>query len=367
MIYCEEESTVAGRVKEVWRWRTSKNLLVGAAGVTVVISMFEIKLDPLAMAREVVSNFITSASITYMTATVLSAIGVLRFSRDWWRPPLLLILLAVGGVLGGLLGWGLNDLVFDYYISHPLVYLLITGSLAIVFGLAFIAYQNVREKLDRTVSRLAEKEVLEQKLIRLKIEAELEALRAKVNPHFLFNTLNSIASLIPNDPERAEDMVQRMSNLFRYVLTAGDRGMVPLREELDILGEYLEIEKMRLGGRLEYEIDGGDGLDGVQIPVMLLQPLVENSVKHGIRTHAEGGRVDVSCRRAGDRFEISIVDTGKGFNPESSGDGFGLGGVRQRLELYYPGSHDFEISAGEGAAVRITIPVSHEYQDGTGR
>jgi len=360
------KTTPLERVKELWRWQSSKQLLVAIAGITVIISLFEIKLDPLAMLREVASNFITSSSIAFVTGTVTSAFGVLGVGKDWKRIPLFLFLLAAGGVIGGLLAWGINDLLFPYHISHPRIYLMITGALAVIFGLAFITYLNVREKLDQTVSRLAEKEVLEQTLLRLKTEAELEALRAKVNPHFLFNTLNSIASLIPVDPERAEEMVQRMSNLFRYVLSAGDRGKVALDEELDIVGEYLQIEKVRLGDRLDFEIDRDEGLAGITIPVMILQPLVENSVNHGIVPHQDGGSINIRCKKLGDRCSITIVDTGKGYDPQSADEGFGLGGVRQRLELNYPDTHDFRISADDGVTIQITIPIAHEDHDGTG-
>ncbi|MCK5406133.1 MAG: histidine kinase, partial [Candidatus Krumholzibacteria bacterium] len=227
-----ETHSAKERVKDIWRWRSSRGMLVMAAGITVVISLFEIKLDPIAMLREVASNFITCVSITFVIATLISAVGVVQLGKGWKRFFLLLVLLAIGGMLGGLLGWGINDLLFPYRITHPGIYLMIVAALALIFGLAFLAYENISEKLKDAVSRLADKEVKEQKLLRLKTEAELEALRAKVNPHFLFNTLNSIASLIPVDPSKAEDMVQRVSNLFRYVLAAGDRGMVTLGEEL---------------------------------------------------------------------------------------------------------------------------------------
>ncbi len=354
------------RVKDIWRWRSSRGLLVMAAGITVVISLFEIKLDPIAMLREVASNFITCVSITFFIATLTSAAGVVRLDRGWKRVFLLLVLLAIGGMLGGLLSWGINDLLFPYRITHPGIYLMIVAALAIIFGLAFLAYENISERLKEAVFRLAEKEVKEQKLLRLKTEAELEALRAKVNPHFLFNTLNSIASLIPVDPSKAEDMVQRVSNLFRYVLSAGDRGVVTLGEELDIVTEYLEIEKVRLGDRLDYLVDRGNSLEAVLVPVMLIQPLVENSVKYGIVPEKNGGRIEVRCQGGGDRCSITIVDTGSGFDAESAGEGFGIGGVRQRLELNYPGSHEFEISTKEGVTIRITIPATNEIQNSSG-
>lgn len=348
------------RVREVWRWESSRFLLVIAVGITVVISLFEIRFGVAAMLREIASNFITASLITFVTATMTSAVGLFRLGRDWGQLFLLLVMLALGGVLGGLLSWGINDLLFPYNITHPLIYLLIVATLSIVFGLAIVAYQNVSERLEEAVSRLAEKEVQEQRLLRLKTEAELEALRARVNPHFLFNTLNSIASLIPSHPDRAENTVQRLSNLLRYILSAGERGLVPLGEELDIVTEYLEIEKQRLGGRLDYVVDRGDLRDGPAVPAMILQPLVENSVKYAIMPEKEGGRIRVECRRNGDRCLITIADTGRGFDRESTQEGFGIAGVRQRLELTYPGSHEFDISTVGGVAVRITIPITDD-------
>jgi sensor histidine kinase YesM len=353
------QASAKERVKQLWRWRTSKNLLIAASAITVVISAFEIKLDPVAMLREIASNFITSASITFITGTVIVAFAVPRLGRSWARVLLLLLLLAIGGMLGGLIGWGINDLLFPYRITHPHVYLLIVALLSIVFGLAVLAYENISTKLNETASRLAEKEIQEQKLLRLKTEAELEALRAKVNPHFLFNTLNSIASLIPEDPGKAEEMVQRLSNLFHYVLSASETSLVPLEEELTFVGEYLEIQKVRLGGRLDYSLEIGSSLDGVVIPSMLLQPLVENSVKYGIAPHKAGGKIEVRCQREGDRCSITIVDTGAGFDTRSVGEGFGIGGVRRRLELNYPGRYRFDITSDNGVTVRIQIPVTN--------
>jgi sensor histidine kinase YesM len=351
---------VKERIRCVLEWRSSKNLLFMATVITIIISLFEIQLDPLAMLREVVSNFITCVSITFAAAVLTNGFGMVRLGRDWKRLFLLLSLLAISGMLGGLLSWGFNAVLFGVRMSHPSIYLMMVAVLAIIFGMAIIAYENVSHALKETASRLAEKEVQEQTLRRLKANAELEALRAQVNPHFLFNTLNSIASLIPVDPVKAEALLQKLSNLFRYILSAGERGLVGLNEELDIVAEYLEIEKARLGARLDYVVDRGDSLDGVMIPGMLLQPLVENSVKYGVAPSKNGGRIQVVCRRNGDRCSITITDNGRGFDAEATEEGFGIGGVRQRLALHYPGSHEFEISADDGMAIRITIPVTDE-------
>jgi sensor histidine kinase YesM len=353
------------RVKRLWRWRSSRGLLIGASAVTVVISLFEIKLDAVAMLREIASNFITCVSITFITATILAAFDIKGASRSWKRAPLLLLLLALGGILGGLISWGVNDLLFPYRISHPTIYMMVVAILAIIFGLAALAYENISMRLDETASKLAEKEIQEQRLSRLKTEAELDALRAKVNPHFLFNTLNSIASLIPEDPHKAEDMVQKLSNLLHHVLTESGTGMVPLERELNFVTEYLAVEKVRFADRLQYAVDRNPGLDGTCIPSMLLQPLVENSVKHGIAPKKNGGKIDLECKRTGNRCLITIVDTGSGFDTELTEEGFGIGGVRQRLDLIYPGTHRFDVTSerGHGAKVEIEIPITNGLQN----
>jgi sensor histidine kinase YesM len=348
------------RLKELGRWQSVRELLLVSLVVTVIISAFQIKTGPMAMLREVASNFITCAAITLCTALTTSAVGTFRLGRDWKQTIVLVVLLAVGGMLGGLLSWWVNDLLFPYRITHPSVYMLVVAVLAVIFGLSIIAYQNIAERLRETASRLAEKEVREQTLLRLKTEAELDTLRSRVNPHFLFNTLNAVASLIPVDPVKAEEVVQRLSNLFHYVLSAADRGLVPIDDELRIVEAYLRIEQVRLGNRLEYEIDCEDGLGDVVIPSMLLQPLVENGVNYGVAPQRGGGRVAIRCERQGNWCTITVSDSGHGFDPAVVGEGFGLASVRQRLELEYPGNHEFSISTDGGVAIRIAIPITHE-------
>lgn len=351
------------RLRYVWGWESMRTLLLISVAITVVISLFEIKLDPLAMLREVAMNFIVCASITLMITIAFAIFGWNQGRQGWKNTVWLLALLAVGGMVGGLMGWWINTLFFPFRVTDAWLYLAVVAVLSIIFGGAVVAYQGIAERLRTTASRLAEKEVQEQTLRRLKTEAELEALRAKVDPHFLFNTLNSIASLIPEDPARAEEMVQRLSNLFHYALYASQHDFVPLTKELEFVGEYLEIEKVRLGGRLSYAIDKDVALNGVVIPSMLLQPLVENSVKYGLAPLRHGGHIGIEARREGDRCAIRIFDTGKGFESGATDEGFGIGGVRQRLELIYPDNHRFDIRSGDGVTVRIEVPITHDVQN----
>lgn len=190
-------------------------------------------------------------------------------------------------------------------------------------------------------------------------EAELRALRAQIHPHFLFNALNTIAALIPEDAAAAEDTLTRLAEVFRFTLKGSDRSHTPLGDELDFLRAYLGIEHMRLGDRLRVVEHIEPGLEHVLIPSLLLQPVIENAIRHGIAPRPEGGTLTLSVRRDGDRVAIEVHDDGPGM-PETaspSGNGFGLASVRERVRLAGPGhALDVDSERGRGTRVRLTFP-----------
>jgi LytS/YehU family sensor histidine kinase len=192
-------------------------------------------------------------------------------------------------------------------------------------------------------------------------QAELRALRAQINPHFLFNTLNSIASLIRENPDAAEDMTTRLAELFRYTLKGSEHDRVPLAQELAFVRGYLEIERTRFGDRLRVEESTEPGLDAVAVPSLLLQPVVENAVRHGVGARAEAGRVWLEARRDGEHLVLEVRDDGPGLDAAaatSDGTGFGLHSVRERLRALGP-PHALDIDSGleRGTRVRITLPL----------
>ena len=192
-------------------------------------------------------------------------------------------------------------------------------------------------------------------------EAELRALRAQINPHFLFNTLNAIASLIRSDPVAAEETTTRLADVFRYALNASDTGVARLGDELAFLRDYLAIERTRFGDRLRFEEHVEPGLDEAIVPSLLLQPIVENAVRHGISGRPEGGRVVLEARREGDQLRVAVSDDGRGFDTatDGAGSGFGLHSVRERLRAAGP-PHAIEIASepGRGTHVQLTLPFS---------
>jgi predicted ATPase len=188
-------------------------------------------------------------------------------------------------------------------------------------------------------------------------EVEIKHLQSKVNPHFIFNALSSIAELCHSDPVATEDAIVKLSALYRYVLTAEMR-LVSLGEELDIVDNYIAIEQLRFGSRLAFkkEIYGNPEL--VQMPSMLIQPLVENSIKHGITPRTSGGTITVSVTITGERCTVSVADDGVGTGVAAKhGSGYGLESIRKRLALQYRMDARFTIDDSSGYRVEFSFPL----------
>jgi two-component system LytT family sensor kinase len=214
-----------------------------------------------------------------------------------------------------------------------------------------------------------EQKLEEQK--RLLLEARLDALRRQINPHFLFNTLNSIGSLVRFRPDLAREMIVRLANILRALLREHD-SFVPFRDELAFTDDYLGIEVVRFGAdklRVEREIEP-ETLE-VMVPSMVLQPLIENSIKHGLEPRLEGGTVTVRSRVREGRLVVVVEDDGVGIMParaaavgavtaqSESGNGIGMKNVRERLEVLYGGEARFEVESrpGRGTCVTLEIPM----------
>ena len=266
-------------------------------------------------------------------------------------------------LLAGFAGTEIGYLIlrFVYFggelnIGSHLRLLLLNLVLATIFGGISAVYFSLRNTAERMARKLREKEVNEERLEGLRTRAELDALQAKINPHFLFNTLNSIASLISENPAVAESTVEKLSELFRYTLQRSGNSTVRLSEELEIVRSYLEIEKVRFGDRLRFEIRSDESLNDFRIPPLLIQPLVENSIKHGFAGEPLGGSVDVEARRSGTDCIVSVTDSGKGFAATGEDPGFGLTSIRERLNLVYGDRASLRVQQGT-SQVQITIPI----------
>jgi sensor histidine kinase YesM len=210
--------------------------------------------------------------------------------------------------------------------------------------------------------RYRERQLAEAELRGQLVGAQLQALRMQLHPHFLFNSLNTVAVFMREGrTEEAIEMQTRLAAFLRQTLEHEGRETVTLREELDFVEGYLEIEEIRFGDRLTIEIAAEpDALDAL-VPFMLLQPLVENSMRHGMAGKIGRGRIEISARRAGGRLAIDVADDGPGFSPstaagERSG-GLGLSNTRARLERMYGTDHSFEVADRSGGGARVTLSI----------
>jgi predicted ATPase/GAF domain-containing protein len=186
---------------------------------------------------------------------------------------------------------------------------------------------------------------------------ELEAQQAKINPHFLFNTLSSIAELTVSDGTKAEIAIVKLASLYRYILTNSTDELVSLEQELEIVRNYLTLEKLRFGGKLEYSVTTEGDASRVKLPGLLIQPLVENSIRHSVAPRLGPGTVSVQAVVRGDRCCIVVQDDGDGSKHGTSGTGFGLRSVQERLALAYGQRFSFAISRDDGYRVEIEIPA----------
>lgn len=190
-------------------------------------------------------------------------------------------------------------------------------------------------------------------------EARLQALQMQLNPHFLFNTLNAIASLMHKDVDAADRMIVRLSELLRYALDSTNEQEVPLRQELDFLGRYLDIQRARFGERLAIRYEVSDDVLAARVPNLILQPLVENSIEHGIEPQARPGQIVLRAWRQGGRLILEVEDNGAGLKSGAKpADGIGVSNTRARLQQLYGSNQrfDFKSGAGSGLVAGLEIP-----------
>jgi len=197
----------------------------------------------------------------------------------------------------------------------------------------------------------------EQEMSRLVTQAELRALQSQINPHFLFNALNTLYGSIPREAGGARRMVLNLADIFRYFLQSGET-FVPLAQEMQIVRAYLEIEQSRLGGRLETEIQVDDAVLETPIPVLSIQPLVENAIKHGIAQRTAPGFVRIQVSQRQELVRIAVENSPGGGAPVESGSGVGLQNVRRRLEICYGAASSLQLSfESERTVAELAIPL----------
>jgi len=231
--------------------------------------------------------------------------------------------------------WLVSTLALQFFVYCAIV--------AAAHGIVY--YERSRER-DHLAARLA--------------DVRLQLLSMQLQPHFLFNTLNTIAELVHGDPDAADYMIAGLSDLLRRTLELGPAQEVPLDAELDLLARYLDIQKARFGDRLRVTIAVDPRARLASVPVLLFQPLVENAIRHGLAERLSSGRIDISAQREGDHLTITVTDDGVGPAADltSSLERIGLGNTRARLEALYGSAQRLDLTATRphGARVSLEIP-----------
>jgi len=229
--------------------------------------------------------------------------------------------------------------------------------LALVFGFGAISHASLRERVQVTEEKLHEKEAAEERTKKLAAEARLRSLEARIHPHFLFNTLNSISSLITVNPARAEQIVGRLAALLRASLDNSNQPLIPLRQELAMVESYMDIERVRFGDKLRGSAQVSAELQDAQVPPMSVQALVENAVKHGITPQGGGGEIQVTASAENGSLRIEVRDTGPGFDLAAIRAGHGLDNLVGRLDALFGAKARLNVFRREGySVVEMVMP-----------
>ncbi|NUQ94083.1 MAG: histidine kinase [Gemmatimonadaceae bacterium] len=254
----------------------------------------------------------------------------------------------------------LRGMFFRYsFLYDFLVYVVVLGA-----GLARNYLVRHRARLEETRRLQAEAAQLQAQLA----DARLNALRTQLNPHFLFNTLNAISTLVEQDPRGVRRMIARLGDLLRHTLDEGDEQEIPLARELEMLRRYLEIMEVRFQGNLDVSVDADVSLDDALVPNLVLQPLVENAFRHGLASVRTTGRVEVRAARDAGDLVLTVRDNGAG-PAKDAREGVGLTNTRARLAQLYGARQRLTLRAGEagGAVVEVRLPYHTAAERGSAR
>jgi sensor histidine kinase YesM len=232
-----------------------------------------------------------------------------------------------------------------------------TTLLSVGCALGALFYESVRVRLRDAEALLHAQEVAQERTRKLAAEARLRSLEARLHPHFLFNTLNSISALITVDPVRAERLVGRLATLLRSSLDTTSQALIPLGQELAIVEDYVGIETVRFGDKLQGHLDVPAALHDARVPPLSIQSLVENAVKHGVTPRRGGGQVRVTARADEGRLRVEVSDSGPGFDLSEVAPGHGLDNLVERLEALFGAQAHLNVLRREGrCVVEMVLP-----------
>lgn len=341
-----------------WLRTNVKYAIIGIL-VGLLISAFAVVFSPNGIQlRNVLLNSLFSFFITLSIANIIGLVQCYFTPKahNFWRFVVVYYLCNLLGMFIGMeLSYLIVSLIFniEYSLMNHIGDYKFNIFITLVIGTLILLYHFQRINAEVL---LKAKEMDMIKLNQSKTQAELQALQSKINPHFLYNALNSIVSLIHEDSDRAEEMTLKLSKLFRYSINSQNENFCSLKEEIEILNTYLDIEKVRFGNRINFVIDVPDELESNMVPRFLLQPMVENSLKHGLKDIRDKGEIKVIVARNESKLELFIYDNGIPFPTELEA-GYGIQSTFDKLQLLFKDNYDLQINNTPKKHIKISIPL----------
>ena len=355
-----------------WRPSTLRNLILTGILCAVIAAIISTTIAAFggSLTWKRISDITTvTVCIGYVQHYVYKFFITMARRRSGWarwimHPAILGLVLPVSGIyIGYSLGLAIVTRGTVFRFNEGWREFVFASCIAVAVGWALWESVEASRKREVEARERAELEASVARADRERATAELKTLRAQVEPHFLYNTLSNIVGLIEREPKTAKHMTERLIGYLRHTLDASRREHATVGDEFDIIHDYLEILRIRMGVRLGYSLEASDAVRAMALSPMLLQPLVENAIKHGLEPKIEGGTITVSAHSEHGVLRISIADTGLGFGvaTDTGGSGSGLANVRARLKaLYGSGAKltiDEQTKPASGTRIGIEIPA----------
>lgn len=305
-------------------------------------------------------NFVFSQSIGLsMCSFILAGHLLVRQPSILGHAILLLVAMPAGAAAGTFIGARIAGISFSEILQGKPALFIQMLFVGILFGAVITNFFFSREKISQTEAQFQEEQIRRLNLEKKTLETHLRLLQAQIEPHFLFNTLSNILSLLDSDPVRGKAMLVDFTRYLRSSLSRTRDRITTLGQEMDLVQAYLEIHRVRMGERLRYAIKVPDSLRNVSFPPMLVQPLVENALKHGLEPKIEGGDILVQAEDNTDGYRLVVADTGAGLSEDALA-GVGITNVRERLEALFHGKARLILEENQPTGLKVTMEIPHE-------
>jgi len=338
-----------------------KKVLTTLALTAVFNTVIALFLTQLGFGEEFTTTLIFSQSIGLCMCSFIMAGH--RFMR---RPSIaghiiiFLVTMPLGATAGTFVGAGIAGVPISVIVQGRATLFFQMLFIGILFGIIITYFFYSRERISQTQALLQEEQIKGLTLEKKTLETRLRLLQAQIEPHFLFNSLSNILSLLDSDPPVGKAMLVDLSRYLRASLSRTRDRMTTLGQELDLIRAFLDIHKVRMGERLRYTIEAPAGIREEPFPPMLLQPIVENAIKHGLEPKVKGGAISISVEEESGRLRLVVADTGSGFSEYASEEGVGLANVRERLQALYNGKARLILEENQPSGLKAIMEIPHE-------